>query len=263
MDKEQENWNTYLETPPNSYNSYALDSYSFPSVDNFSFSAPVTIESNLVPSSTIRASDDDDEFSVVYPEIEVNFETYGELESRTINISNLPIGFPEERLEKILKRYGPINNLTMNSDTNVAQVSFFDIRSARWLRLEQITLMGNPLYISFAPLAVIQDTKKPPNNGTIVIFHLPGEATNQVLENIFSKFGEIRQIRKTPSKRYQRFIEYYDLRAAEEALTTMNGQTIMTSRVSIEFSLPGGYRKNAIQVAPTPTIQRVKTHQWV
>lgn len=262
MGDDTDNWNTYLETPPSSFGHSALDSFTFSSTDSFG-SPQVSVESNLIPPSMMPIMDSKGEVPIVYPEIDVNFEVCGEMENRTLNISNIAQEITQYELQNVLKRYGPIDKIQMFPEKNLAQVSYYDIRSARWLRIEQIFLKDKPLLISFAPLNTILDMKKPPNNGTIVIFHLPADATNQVMEDIFSKFGEIRQIRKTPSKKFQRFIEFFDLRSAENALNAMNGQIILTSRVSIEFSLPGGYRKNAMQVAPVPTIQRVRTHQWV
>ena len=109
-------------------------------------------------------------------------------------------------------------------------------------------LKGKTITVSFAPLPVILDPKKPPNNGTIVIFHLPAGITDDQIVTIFGQFGEIRQIRGTPTKTQQRFVEYYDTRHAEAALLSMSGKYVMGTRVSIEFSLPGGFRRGIQKV---------------
>lgn len=54
------------------------------------------------------------------------------------------------------------------------------------------------------------------------------------------------QIRETPQKRHHRFIEYYDVRAAEAALRSLNKSDIAGKRVKLEPSRPGGARRRFI-----------------
>lgn len=51
------------------------------------------------------------------------------------------------------------------------------------------------------------------------------------------------QIRETPHKRHHKFIEYYDVRAAEAALRTLNRSDIAGKRIKLEPSRPGGARR--------------------
>jgi RNA recognition motif-containing protein len=55
------------------------------------------------------------------------------------------------------------------------------------------------------------------------------------------------QIRETPHKRHHRFIEFYDVRAAESALRSLNKSDIAGKRVKLEPSRPGGARRSFIQ----------------
>ena len=41
----------------------------------------------------------------------------------------------------------------------------------------------------------------------------------------------------------QKFIEYWDIRSAEKALNEMNNQVVGGSKISIDFSVPGGMRR--------------------
>mgnify|MGYP002775179726 FL=1 len=51
------------------------------------------------------------------------------------------------------------------------------------------------------------------------------------------------QIRETPHKRHHKFIEFYDVRAAEGALRALNRSDIAGKRIKLEPSRPGGARR--------------------
>ena len=177
-----------------------------------------------------------------------------EIENRTLLISNLN---PSTTLEEI-KSVFDSHQLSKTIDTtNLAitgsiTIEFFDLREAQNIKKTKNGIMfpsaknvsKGPISVVYAPLKTVPNPKRPPNNGTIVVFHLPNGITDQHIDSSFSSFGEIREIRGTPQKPGQRFIEFWDTRAAEDALNNLNGKLIMGSKVSIEFSLPGGFRKN-------------------
>lgn len=51
------------------------------------------------------------------------------------------------------------------------------------------------------------------------------------------------QIRETPHKRHHKFIEYYDVRAADAALKALNRSDIAGKKIKLEPSRPGGARR--------------------
>lgn len=51
------------------------------------------------------------------------------------------------------------------------------------------------------------------------------------------------QIRETPYKKHHKFIEYYDVRAAEAALRSLHKRDIAGKRIKLEPSRPGGARR--------------------
>lgn len=55
-----------------------------------------------------------------------------------------------------------------------------------------------------------------------------------------------KQIRETPHKRHHKFIEYYDVRAAEAALKALNRSDIVGKRIKLEPSRPGGARRKCV-----------------
>lgn len=63
--------------------------------------------------------------------------------------------------------------------------------------------------------------------------------------------GPVKELRETPLKKHQRFVEFYDVRDAAKALREMNGKEIHGKPVVIEFSRPGGHSRKFFN-APTP-----------
>ncbi|PON74670.1 Splicing factor-like protein [Trema orientale] len=91
------------------------------------------------------------------------------------------------------------------------------------------------------------------NQGTIVIFNLDSEVTTSTLKDTFQVFGPIKELRETPSKKHQKFIEFFDVRDAAKALKEMNGKQINGKEVVIEFSRPGGHSRKIMNAVTTTT----------
>lgn len=51
------------------------------------------------------------------------------------------------------------------------------------------------------------------------------------------------QIRETPHRSHHKFIEFYDVRAAEVALHALNKSDIAGKQIKLEPSRPGGSRR--------------------
>ena len=51
------------------------------------------------------------------------------------------------------------------------------------------------------------------------------------------------QIRETPHRSHHKFIEFYDVRAAEAALRALNRSDIAGKQIKLEPSCPGGSRR--------------------
>lgn len=52
----------------------------------------------------------------------------------------------------------------------------------------------------------------------------------------------VKELRETPYKKHQRFVEFYDIRDAAKAYDRMNGEEICGKQIVIEFSRPGGLK---------------------
>ncbi|KAK2972183.1 hypothetical protein RJ640_030728 [Escallonia rubra] len=91
------------------------------------------------------------------------------------------------------------------------------------------------------------------NQGTIVIFNLDANVSSHHLKQIFEAFGLVKELRETPMKRNQRFVEFYDTRDAAKALAEMNGKEINGKQVVIEFSRPGGHSTKFVKSTHYPS----------
>ena len=196
------------------------------------------------------------------------FQTsFSEVENRALLVSNLNPETTQDELYTHFSKSSEIKDINMeNISKGQATIEYYDLRHAKNMKelLNGTLLHGFVIMVVYAPLANIKNPKKPPNNGTIVVFHLPQNITNPHIASVFGQFGEIKQIRGTPTKPTQRFIEYWDTRASEAALNGLNTKYIMGSRISIEFSLPGGFRRSMfkietpVQSKPVLDIKRAK-----
>jgi RNA recognition motif-containing protein len=172
---------------------------------------------------------------------------YNEIENRTLLIMNLDPETTEEEIDAHFNPFNSIRHLDISSlSSGQVTIEYYDLRHALDIKRTKNNeiVRGAVVSVCFAPLAKIDDVKKPPNNGTIVVFHLQTGLTDDQIQMAFGQYGDVRQIRGTPMKPTQRFIEYWDVRSAERALDGLNGKYMMGSKVSIEFSLPGGFRRN-------------------
>ena len=180
-----------------------------------------------------------------------NFSDPAEIKNRTLLISGAPPTTTESDVFNFFNSKEDIKKIDFSKlSEGCFTVEFFDIRQAIHAKMlhNGSIFKENKISITFAPLPVISDPKNPPNNGTIVIFNLPTGITDDQIQTIFGQFGEIKQIRGTPTKLQQKFVEFYDTRAAENALMSLSGRYVMGCRVSIEFSLPGGFRRGIQKV---------------
>ena len=288
----QTNWDELLETPPEwtFFDNSDDDQYSFSDDDLLTTLQPSTFD-------FLYEDDEDEQTKIQKKAIEekqkkatehgififkipgfipdsIKFEyVYNEIPTRSIMLSNINPNATKEDLLFIFDSFGPYEscNLT-NLSKGIATVQFYNMEDAQAMRVSSIYICKQQVMKIFHVNSQMNNynskQKKPKNNGTIDLFHLPSEINEHELHNIFSNFGKIRQIRNTPSKSSQKFIEFYDTRAAEKALKTLNGKPIVdksNSRVSIEYSFPGGFKQNVQKYYKTtlPTIVRNKNNNRV
>ncbi|KAA8514996.1 hypothetical protein F0562_018217 [Nyssa sinensis] len=171
---------------------------------------------------------------------------YGEHPSRTLFVRNINSNVEDSELRILFEEYGDIRTLyTACKHRGFVMISYYDIRAARTAMraLQNKPLRRRKLDIHFS-IPKDNPSDKDINQGTLVVFNLDPSVSNDGLRQIFGAYGEIKEIRETPHKRHHKFIEFYDVRAAEAALRSLNRSDIAGKRIKLEPSRPGGARRN-------------------
>ncbi|KAJ8626860.1 hypothetical protein MRB53_020167 [Persea americana] len=174
---------------------------------------------------------------------------YGEHPSRTLFVRNINSNVEDSELRALFEQYGAIRTLyTACKHRGFVMISYYDIRAARTAMraLQNKPLRRRKLDIHFS-IPKDNPSDKDINQGTLVVFNLDPSVSNDDLRQIFGAYGEVKEIRETPHKRHHKFIEFYDVRAAEAALRSLNRSDIAGKRIKLEPSRPGGARRNLMQ----------------
>ncbi|KAK6922317.1 RNA recognition motif domain [Dillenia turbinata] len=207
--------------------------------------------------------------------------TAREAATRTVVLSSVPVDMGETIVRRELEVFGEVRAVQMERVLDgIVTVHFYDLRHAQMAvreireqhmqqqsRLREHYVQKNSVGGVFVPPPlpspavrgliagravwaqfVIPSTELGPdgnNQGTIVIFNLDSHVSSHDLRQIFEPFGGVKELRETPLKRQQRFIEYFDVRDATKALAEMNGKEINGKSIIIEFSRPGGHNRRS------------------
>ncbi|CAK9316518.1 unnamed protein product [Citrullus colocynthis] len=191
--------------------------------------------------------------------------------TRSLVLSSVPCDVSEMMVRRELEAFGEVRGVQMERvKEGIVIVHFYDIRHAeRALREIRDQHMhhqcrlrtyfnsnSNGFLFSNSPLprpsptpgliaghAVWAQFIVPAgkNQGTIVVFNLDSTVSTSCLREIFEAFGPVKELRETPLKKQQRFVEFFDVRDAGNALKEMNGKEINGKPVVIEFSRAGGH----------------------
>ncbi|KAK9108612.1 hypothetical protein Syun_024623 [Stephania yunnanensis] len=177
---------------------------------------------------------------------------YGEHPSRTLFVRNINSNVEDSELMALFQQYGDIRTLyTACKHRGFVMISYYDIRAARsaMRSLQNKPLRRRKLDIHYS-IPKDNPSERDVNQGTLVVFNLDSSVSNDELCHIFGVYGEIKEIRETPHKRHHKFIEFYDVRAADAALRALNRTDIAGKRIKLEPSRPGGARRVMQQLSP-------------
>ncbi|KAM0933132.1 putative RNA recognition motif domain, mei2-like RNA recognition, RNA-binding domain superfamily [Dioscorea sansibarensis] len=183
---------------------------------------------------------------------------YGEHPSRTLFVRNINSNVEDSELRSLFEHYGDIRTLyTACKHRGFVMISYYDIRAARTAMraLQNKPLRRRKLDIHFS-IPKDNPSDKDMNQGTLVVFNLDPSVSNDDLRQIFGAYGEVKEIRETPHKRHHKFIEFYDVRAAEAALRSLNRSDIAGKRIKLEPSRPGGARRNSLMQQLTQELEQ-------
>jgi RNA recognition motif-containing protein len=73
------------------------------------------------------------------------------------------------------------------------------------------------------------------NQGTLVVFNMDSSIPRNQILDLFSQFGEVKEIRATPKKEGHKFVEFYDSRHAHAALQGMRNCVVCSFAPECEY----------------------------
>ncbi|CAI2183203.1 16352_t:CDS:2, partial [Funneliformis geosporum] len=175
--------------------------------------------------------------------------------SRWLCVSNFPFEseyYPYLRL--LFEAYGDVREIYCGSN-GIAYVFYYDIRDAikaqNLLRHKEAPHNGGRLDVKFSqkPTNVNRLTHLYPpiglperqNEGSLIIYHT-ALANESAVKAQFSKYGTIKKFKSQTYEDLRVIIlEYYDLRNANSAKESLNGQKIQGTTLTIEFHDPSAH----------------------
>jgi len=161
---------------------------------------------------------------------------YGEHPSRTLFVRNINSNVEDSELRLLFEHYGEISNLyTACKHRGFVMISYYDIRSA-WnamRALQNKPLRRRKLDIHYS-IPKDNPSEKDINQGMLVVFNVDPSVTNNDIHQIFSDYGEIKEIRDAPQKGHHKIIEFYDVRAAESAVRALNRSDLAGKKIKLE-----------------------------
>eukprot|EP01133_Synstelium_polycarpum_P013891 gene13891-16387_t len=165
-----------------------------------------------------------------------------ETPSRTLFVGNISPLTDDDVLQSLFSAFGPVKSImTKCKHRGFIIVDYYDIRHA----ISTVRNFKNT-EIHKKKVDICYTMLKDYNSdlGTLVVFNLDPSITNPTLLKIFGAYGQIKEIRETPNKTHHKFIEYFDIRDAAEAIKNLNKVDLCGKKLRIQHSRPGGAKKN-------------------
>ncbi|KAM3303841.1 protein MEI2-like 4 isoform X3 [Capsicum chacoense] len=178
---------------------------------------------------------------------------FGENPSRTLFVRNINSSVEDSELQTLFEKYGDIRTLhTACKHRGFVMISYYDIRASQnaMKALQNKPLNHRKLDIHFS-IPKDNPSENDVNQGTFLVFNLDSSVSNDELRQIFGVYGEIKEIRETPHRSHHKFVEFYDIRAAEAALVALNRSDVAGKQIKIEAIHPGGTRRRLSQQFPS------------
>ncbi|GFZ03952.1 MEI2-like protein 5 [Actinidia rufa] len=176
-------------------------------------------------------------------------QPHGEHPSRTLFVRNINCNVEDSELRVLFEQYGDIRNLyTACKHRGFVMISYFDTRATRsaMQALQNKLVGGRKLDIHYS-IPKDNTSRKDIDQGTVSVFNLDSSISNDDLRQIFGIYGEIKEIRETPLQSHHKYIEFYDIRAAEAVCCALNKCNIAGKRIRLEPSFLEGTRQSLMQ----------------
>ncbi|CAJ1974637.1 unnamed protein product [Sphenostylis stenocarpa] len=165
---------------------------------------------------------------------------FGEQSSRTLFVRNINSNVEDSELKALFEQYGDIRTIyTACKHRGFVMISYYDLRAAQnaMQALQNRSLRSRKLDIHYS-IPKGNAPEKDIGHGTLMISDLDSSVLNDELKHIFGFYGEIRDIYECPQLNHVKFIEFYDVRAAEASLCALNGICFAGKHIKLEPGLP-------------------------
>ncbi|CAH8364224.1 unnamed protein product [Eruca vesicaria subsp. sativa] len=168
----------------------------------------------------------------------------GEIPSRTILAGNISSNVEDYELKVLFEQFGDIQAFhTASKNRGFIMVSFYDIRAAQNAAraLHNKLLRGTKLDIRYS-IPTENPSEKDASKGAILINNLDSSISNEELNRMVKSYGEIKEIRRSMHDNPQIYIEFFDIRSAEAALSGLNGLEVAGKQLKLAPACPEGRR---------------------
>ncbi|KAJ1404979.1 RNA-binding domain superfamily, partial [Sesbania bispinosa] len=166
--------------------------------------------------------------------------SFGEQPSRTLLVRNINSNVEDSELRALFEQYGDIQTIyTACKHRGFVMISYYDTREAQnaMQALQNRPLRSRKLDIHYS-IPKVNAPEKDIGHGTLMLSGLDSSVLNDELKHIFGFYGEIKEIYKYPEMSHHKFIEFYDVRAAEAALRALNRIEIAGKQIKLEPGHP-------------------------
>ncbi|KAL4330101.1 hypothetical protein S245_044992 [Arachis hypogaea] len=160
--------------------------------------------------------------------------------SRTLFVRNINSNVDDSELKALFEQYGDIRTMyTACKHRGFVMISYFDLRAAQSAtqELQNWPLRLRKLDIHYS-IPKVNASEKDIGHGTLMLSGLDSSISNDELKQIFGFYGDIKEIFESPEMKQHKFIEFYDVRAAEAALRALNRIDIAGKQIKIEPGHP-------------------------
>ncbi|KAI9071249.1 hypothetical protein K1719_014705 [Acacia pycnantha] len=167
---------------------------------------------------------------------------FGEHPSRTLFVRNINSNVEDSELKALFEQYGDVRTTyTACKHRGFVMISYYDIRSAQkaMKALQNKSLRSRKLDIHYS-IPKVNSPEKDISHGRLLLSGLDSSVSQDEILQIFGFYGEIKEIYQSPETNYDKFIEFYDVRAAEAALRALNKSEIAGKQIKLEPSHPRG-----------------------
>ncbi|XP_019415514.1 PREDICTED: protein MEI2-like 4 [Lupinus angustifolius] len=165
---------------------------------------------------------------------------FGEQPCRTLFVRNFNSNVEDNELKALFEQYGDIRTMyTACKHRGFVMISYYDLRAAQnaMQALQNRPLRSRKLDIHYS-IPKVNAPEKDIGHGTLMLSGLDSSALNDELRRIFGFYGEIKEIYEYPEMNHLKFIEFYDVRAAEAALHSLNRIGIAGKQIKLEPGHP-------------------------